>query len=62
MSIKYPSRSSKNAGDFINQMILAKKVYIDKFIKDLLIRKPNIGKHLYKDFRCAIAHVTRKPA
>jgi len=61
LSIKNPNRPKENASDFINRMIKAKKIYTDGFIKDLLTKKINIGKHLYENFRCAIAHISRSP-
>ena len=61
LSIRYPNRSTKNASDYINQAIQDKNVYKDRFIKELLDKKINVGKHLYENFRCAIAHITRKP-
>jgi len=42
-------------------MISEGRVYLDKFITDLLTRNIDVGSHLYSDFRCAIAHITREP-
>lgn len=60
LDIKYPNRPTNNATDFINQMIREGKVYLDRFITDLLSKKIDVGKHLYNNFRCAIAHITRE--
>jgi len=61
LDIKYLNRPTNNASDFINQMIGEGKVYLDRFITDLLSKKIDVGKHLYNGFRCAIAHITREP-
>ena len=61
LSIRYPNRTKESASNFINRMIQTKKVYMDKFINDLLKKQINVGKHLYDHFRCAIAHITRSP-
>jgi hypothetical protein len=61
LSIQNPNRPKENASDFINKVIEEKKIYLDKFIEDLLKKRVNIGKHLYENFRCAIVHITRSP-
>ena len=61
LEIKYPTRSTKNAAEYINQMINERKVYLDTFIANLISRGIDVGNHLYSDFRCAIAHITREP-
>ena len=61
LEIKYPDRPTNNASEYINQMISEDKIYLDSFIVNLLSKGIDVGNHLYSDFRCAIAHITREP-
>ncbi len=61
LEIKYPDRLTSNASNYINQMISEDRIYLDKFITDLLTRNIDVGSHLYSDFTFAIAHITREP-
>lgn len=61
LDLKYPNRSTNDASEFINSIISFSKISIDNYIKNLLSQGKDVGQHLYKNLRCAIAHITRNP-